>query len=103
MTEPQPPISATSLPTGLAHGVFADDRWTFSGAAPEAAARIDIQTDRDTSYSVSCDETHWTLALKRGDRPTAVAIHATAIDGTLVVREGCLLSNDDRYQPNRVR
>jgi hypothetical protein len=83
----------------MAHGTFEVDRWSFSGTVPQRAARIDIETDADTTYSVSCDQTHWTLALNRGDLPAAVVIQATATDGTVIVREACLLADHKRRQP----
>jgi hypothetical protein len=101
MTQPHPPISGRSVPTGFAHGTLEDNRCSFSGTAPPPAARIDIQTDAGEIYSVLCDQTHWTLALNAGDLPTAVIIDATAMDGTLILREGCILASDDRYQPTR--
>jgi hypothetical protein len=101
MTQPMPLISVSSLPTGLAHGTLEDNRWSFIGAIPERAVRIDIETDIGTTYSAPCEQTHWTLALDRGDLPTAVMIDATAVDGTLIAREACILAIDDRYQPTR--
>lgn len=103
MTQPIPLISASSLPSGLARGTLEDNRWWFIGAVPERAVRVDIETDSGTTYSAPCDQTHWTLALNRGDLPTAVVIDATAMDGTLIAREACVLANDDRYQPARLR
>jgi hypothetical protein len=73
-----------------------------AGAVPQRSARIEIQTDTGTTYSALFDETHWTLALDRGDLPTAVGVYVSAMDGTVFVREGCLLAHDDRYQPTRL-
>jgi len=101
MTEPPPSTGTTSLPTGLAHGSLEDGRWAFGGKVPDRAARIEIETDTDTTYSVPCDETHWALALDRGDLPSAVKIQALAIDGTPVFEEVCFLTSDTPRQPSR--
>jgi hypothetical protein len=81
---------------GLWHGTLEDDVWSFSGPVPPGAVRVVIETDNDTTYAIPCDGKRWMLALGSGDLPGSLKIEAETIDGTPVVQEVFLLSQEHR-------